>query len=82
VAEGRDHRDAAKSESSLRKPRSDRESEVMRLIVSGKSVGDIAKNPSLSVKPVSTYRTRVLQKLHLRHNAELTDNAVVNKLIY
>jgi len=61
---------------------SDREFEVMRLIASGKSVGDIAKDLCLSVKTVSTYRTRVLQKLHLRHNAELTHYAVINNLIY
>jgi two-component system, NarL family, invasion response regulator UvrY len=61
---------------------SDREFEVMRLIASGKSVGDIAKDLALSVKTVSTYRTRVLQKLHLRHNAELTHYAVINNLIY
>jgi two-component system, NarL family, invasion response regulator UvrY len=61
---------------------SDREFEVMRLIASGKTVGEIAKDLMLSVKTVSTYRTRVLQKLHLRHNAELTHYAVVNNLIY
>jgi two-component system invasion response regulator UvrY len=61
---------------------SDREFEVMRLIASGKSVGDIARDLTLSVKTVSTYRTRVLQKLHLRHNAELTHYAVINNLIY
>jgi two-component system invasion response regulator UvrY len=61
---------------------SDREFEVMRLIASGRSVGDIAKDLSLSVKTVSTYRSRVLQKLHLRHNAELTHYAVINNLIY
>ena len=61
---------------------SDREFEVMRLIASGKTVGEIAKDLVLSVKTVSTYRTRVLQKLRLRHNAELTHYAVVNNLIY
>jgi two-component system, NarL family, invasion response regulator UvrY len=61
---------------------SDREFEVMRLIASGRSVGDIAGDLTLSVKTVSTYRTRVLQKLHLRHNAELTHYAVINNLIY
>jgi len=60
---------------------SDREFEVMRLIASGKSVGDIARELSLSVKTVSTYRTRVLQKLRLRHNAELTHYAIINNLI-
>jgi len=61
---------------------SDREFEVMRLIASGRSVGDIAKDLSLSVKTVSTYRARVMQKLRLRHNAELTHYAVTNKLIF
>jgi len=61
---------------------SDREFEVLRLIASGKTVGEIAKDLVLSVKTVSTYRARVLQKLHLRHNAELTHYAVVNNLIY
>jgi DNA-binding NarL/FixJ family response regulator len=61
---------------------SDREFEVLRLIASGKTVGEIAKDLALSVKTVSTYRARVLQKLHLRHNAELTHYAVVNSLIY
>lgn len=61
---------------------SDREFEVMRLIASGKSVGDIAKDLSLSVKTISTYRARILQKLRLRHNAELTHFAIANKLIY
>jgi DNA-binding NarL/FixJ family response regulator len=61
---------------------SDREFEVLRLIASGKTVGEIAKDLTLSVKTVSTYRARVLQKLHLRHNAELTHYAVVNNLIY
>jgi DNA-binding NarL/FixJ family response regulator len=61
---------------------SDREFEVMRLIASGKSVGDIARGLCLSVKTVSTYRARILQKLRLRHNAELTHYAVVNRLIF
>lgn len=60
---------------------SDREFEVMRLIASGKSVSDIARDLELSAKTISTYRARVLQKLQLRHNAELTHYAVVNKLI-
>lgn len=66
---------------SMHEALSDREFEVMRMIASGKTVGEIARELFLSVKTVSTYRTRVLQKLHLRHNAELTHYAVVNKLI-
>ncbi len=60
---------------------SDREFEVLRMIVTGNSVGDIARELCLSVKTISTYRSRVLQKLRLRHNAELTHYAVINKLI-
>lgn len=60
---------------------SDREFEVMRMIASGKSVGDIARELLLSVKTVSTYRSRLLQKLQLRHNAELTHFAIANNLI-
>jgi two-component system invasion response regulator UvrY len=59
---------------------SDREFEVLRLIASGKSVGEIAAALSLSVKTVSTYRTRVLQKMNLRHNAELTRYAIAHGL--
>ena len=59
---------------------SDREFEVLRLIASGKSVGDIATALSLSVKTVSTYRTRILQKMNLKHNAELTRYAIEHGL--
>jgi two-component system invasion response regulator UvrY len=50
---------------------SDREFEVLVLIGSGKTVGEISELLVLSVKTVSTYRTRVLEKLGLRNNAEL-----------
>lgn len=60
---------------------SDREFEVMRLIATGKTVSDIADTLSLSVKTVSTYRTRILQKLALRTNADLTQYAIKNELI-
>lgn len=55
---------------------SDRELEVLRGIASGKSVSDLAIELSLSVKTVSTYRARILEKLDLRHNAELTRYAL------
>jgi two-component system invasion response regulator UvrY len=51
---------------------SNREYQVMCLIAAGKSVGDIAEELLLSVKTVSTYRRRLLDKLRLRHNAEIT----------
>ncbi|MCR9014080.1 response regulator transcription factor [Aquiflexum gelatinilyticum] len=50
---------------------SDREMEVMMLIASGKAVSDIASDLNLSVSTVSTYRLRILDKLHLHNNAEI-----------
>lgn len=55
---------------------SDRELEVLQLIASGKTVSEIADVLSLSVNTISTYRTRVLQKLSLNNNAELTRYAL------
>jgi two-component system invasion response regulator UvrY len=59
---------------------SDREYQVFRLIASGKTATEIAKELSLSVKTISTYRTRILQKLHLKNNAQLIHYAAQNKL--
>lgn len=50
---------------------SDRELEVLLLLTDGHSVSDIAEHLMLSVKTVSTYRTRLLQKLHMNSNADL-----------
>ena len=52
---------------------SNREMQVMRLIASGKQVSEIAKILFLSVKTVSTYRARVLEKMNIKNNAELTN---------
>jgi two-component system, NarL family, invasion response regulator UvrY len=60
---------------------SDREFQTMIMISSGLSVGDIADQLSLSVKTVSMYRTRLLEKMHLRHNAEITHYAIKNNLV-
>lgn len=59
---------------------SDREYQVLRMIGSGKTVSEIASVLALSVKTVSTYRARVLDKMELRTNAELTHYAVRNGL--
>jgi len=48
----------------------------MRLIASGKRVGEIARDLSLSVKTISTYRLRLLEKMDLKTNAELTRYAI------
>ncbi len=60
---------------------SDREFEVLRLIGSGKTVGEIAEVLCLSVGTISTYRARILEKMGLRTNAELTYYALQNKLV-
>lgn len=60
---------------------SDREYQVLRLIASGMTVGGIAEHLSLSVKTVSTYRSRLLQKMGMSNNAEITRYALENGLV-
>ena len=60
---------------------SDREYQILYMIASGKSVGDIAKELFLSVKTVSTHRARILKKMNLKNNSELTKYAFSSKLI-
>jgi two-component system invasion response regulator UvrY len=60
---------------------SDREYEVFRRLAKGESVRDIAEGMALSVKTVSTYRGRILQKIHVKSNAELIRYALENKLV-
>lgn len=60
---------------------SDREFEVLRLIASGKTVGEIAVLLGLSDRTISTYRARLLEKMGLATNAALTHYAVTNKLV-
>ncbi|HSY27439.1 MAG TPA: response regulator transcription factor [Burkholderiaceae bacterium] len=60
---------------------SDREYQTLTLIASGKSVGEIAVELTLSVKTISMYRSRLLQKMKLKHNAELTHYAIKNHLV-
>lgn len=59
---------------------SDREYQTLTMIAAGKSVSDIANELALSVKTVSMYRARLLQKMHMKHNAELTHYAIKNQL--
>lgn len=60
---------------------SDREFQVLRLIASGKAVSQIGIELKLSVKTVSTYRMRLLEKMRLKNNAELTHYGVKNGLV-
>jgi len=60
---------------------SNREFEVMSLIASGKTVGEIADLLSLSDRTISTYRAHILEKMGMKTNAELTHFAIQNKLV-
>lgn len=60
---------------------SDREYQVMCLLASGKTVGDVSRELSLSVKTISTYRARILEKMKMETNAELTYYAIKNRLV-
>jgi two-component system invasion response regulator UvrY len=59
---------------------STRELEIMLRIAAGKTVGEIAGDLNLSVKTISTYRTRVLEKMNLKNNAEIMRYAVDQRL--
>jgi two-component system invasion response regulator UvrY len=60
---------------------SDREYQVLCMIASGKTMTEIAEALALSVKTVSTYRARILEKMRMQTNAELTSYAVKNNLV-
>lgn len=60
---------------------SNREFQTLCLLASGKPVSAIADKLSLSVKTVSMYRTRLLEKMHLKNNAELTHYAIRHGLV-
>lgn len=60
---------------------SNREFEVLLMIASGKTVSQIAEELSFSVKTISTYRARILAKMGMKTNAELTHYAIENKLV-
>ncbi len=68
-------------ELNLHEKLSDREFDVFKLLASGKAVSDIAEQLSLSVTTVSTYRARVLEKMNMKSNADLTRYALNNNLI-
>jgi DNA-binding NarL/FixJ family response regulator len=60
---------------------SDREFEVLKSIAAGKSVSEIAAELHLSVTTISTYRSRILTKMNVKSNAELTQYSIRNNLI-
>ena len=73
-----DKKDSAKA---LHEALSDREYQVLCLIASGKTVTMIAEELALSVKTISTYRVRILEKLEMKNNAELTHYAIKEGLV-
>ncbi len=60
---------------------SDREFEVFKLLSAGKSISDMANTLSLSVNTISTYRARILEKMHMHNNTELIKYAIEHKLV-
>jgi two-component system, NarL family, invasion response regulator UvrY len=60
---------------------SDSEFEVLRLIASGKTVGEIAGILSLTDKTISTYRARILEKMGMKTNDELNHHEIQNTLV-
>ena len=60
---------------------SDREFQILKMIASGKTVSQIGRELALSVKTISTHRTRILKKMNLKTNSELTHYAIRNGLV-
>jgi DNA-binding NarL/FixJ family response regulator len=71
----------ASGDQPLHEQLSERELQVFLRLAKGETVGHIAEGMSLSVKTVSTYRTRVMEKMHLASNSDLTYYALKNGLI-
>jgi DNA-binding NarL/FixJ family response regulator len=69
------------SEKSVHEYLSDREYQVLCLLASGKRLKDIAEELDLSIKTISTYRTRILDKMKMKNNAEMIRYALQNKLV-
>jgi two-component system invasion response regulator UvrY len=69
------------SEKPLHDILSDREYQVLRMIASGSTIKQIAKELSLSIKTVSTYRTRIMGKMTMKTNAELMHYALKHQIL-
>ena len=68
-------------EKPLHETLSDREYQVMCMIASGKTVKEVAEELNLSVKTISTHRTRILRKMHMDNNAQITHYAIKHGLV-
>ena len=71
----------SKSDKPVHEILSDREFQVLRLIALGKTMGEISVKLNLAVTTISTYRSRILEKLNLKTNAELIHYTITNNLI-
>ncbi|MBN1840740.1 MAG: response regulator transcription factor [Deltaproteobacteria bacterium] len=69
------------AEKPLHEKLSDREYEVMRMIASGKTLKEIAEELCLSIKTISTHRSRILKKMKMRNNAELMHYVIKHGLV-
>jgi len=72
----------ADSEKPLHDILSDREYQVLRMIAEGNTVKHIAKELSLSIKTVSTYRTRIMEKMKMKTNAEVMHYVIKHHLLH
>jgi DNA-binding NarL/FixJ family response regulator len=72
---------AAPSDKPVHEKLSDREYQVMKMLAAGKTVKEVAAELSLSVKTVSTYRTRILEKLSLTSNVDIARFAMKAGLV-
>ena len=72
---------AADNERDLHDILTNREYQVMGMIALGKTVSEIARELLLSVKTISTYRSRILEKMHMKTNAEITRYAIEYRLV-
>jgi len=68
-------------EKPLHETLSDRERQVLRMVAAGKTLSEIAKELSLNVQTISTFRARLLRKMRMKSNAELTHYAINNSLL-
>lgn len=69
------------ADNQLHKQLSNREFDVMKMIAEGKKISEIANKLSLSINTISTYRARILQKMKVDNNADLTKYALKNGII-
>jgi DNA-binding NarL/FixJ family response regulator len=75
------HEFAGDSERPVHERLSDREYQIMWMIASGKTVGEVAAQLFLSPNTISTYRARILRKMNMKSNAELMHYAIAHHLV-